>query len=581
MKTNNKFYSTRTYSLKKDHNILNISNLKLINKPKIYHPINPSHPFNIDLLNLKEISKRKNALLINNKPLKDKILKFSLDLKKNSNENHDPNKYYFNQFKDEEKNYQLTIRAILKKDIDNFPLYLSERKSNKKKKKKINLKTNFSRNDTDLNSNLLRFYTSFSHTNSKNTKNPETPNIKGISGYASKNKKLKHMKINKLNLQSLGIKLSPKKRKLNLMKMKILDNLENKTVIIKRQLSFTATNLKSAKLGKISIYGVFEEIGVHGKIICTTLINYLIDYFKSSKEMNVCIEKNNFYSILHWSFINAQNYLINNQEKLDIDLSYSGCMACFLFFPKNIGNKIYCADSGNCKCLLYTNRGPDIFAFSMSIDRPSERDRIYKFLRDKKLTEILNSMKEKEALEKKNNAKKDNKKDNKKMKIKNDDQSKENSIEENEKEMEKEIEKNNNDNKEETKQNIKEEEKITINEEELQNEHDKSIKYLKEIGFTRCFGLISAGNYGMTPDPEINECDLKSSKVKYTVLGNYTFWRILTEPEIRHITSKYAASKDTAGANKELWDLIRQKVGYNAKILERCGYEVIYFDNFL
>ena len=41
--------------------------------------------------------------------------------------------------------------------------------------------------------------------------------------------------------------------------------------------------------------GVFEEIGVHGKIICTTLINYLIDYFKSSKEMNVCIEKNNFY----------------------------------------------------------------------------------------------------------------------------------------------------------------------------------------------------------------------------------------------------------------------------------------------
>jgi hypothetical protein len=222
------------------------------------------------------------------------------------------------------------------------------------------------------------------------------------------------MKINKLNLQNLGIKLSPKKRKLNLMKMKILDNLENKTVIIKRQLSFTATNLKSAKLGKISIYGVFEEIGVHGKIICTTLINYLIDYFKSSKEMNVCIEKNNFYSILHWSFINAQNYLISNQDKLDIDLSYSGCMACFLFFPKNIGNKIYCADSGNCKCLLYTNRGPDIFAFSMSIDRPSERDRIYKFLRDKKLTEILNSMKEKEALEKKNNVKKDNKKDNKK-----------------------------------------------------------------------------------------------------------------------------------------------------------------------
>ena len=84
----------------------------------------------------------------------------------------------------------------------------------------------------------------------------------------------------------------------------------------------------------------------------------------------------------------------------------------------------------------------------------------------------------------------------------------------------------------------------------------------------------------MTPDPEINECDLKSSKVKYTVLGNYTFWKILTEPEVRYITSKYVASKDTAGANKELFDLIRQKVGLNSKILERCGFEVIYFDNF-
>ena len=441
MKTNNKFYSTRTESIKKSYNVLNISNLKLKNKPKIYHPINPSHPFNIDFLNLNEISKRKNAILINNKPLKDKILKFSMNERKNSNENHDPNKYYFNQFKDEEKKYQLTIKAILKKEIDNFPLYLSERKNYKKKKKWINLKNNFSRNDDILHSNKLSFFTSYPHINSKNEKNIDLFKIKGISGYTSKNKKYKNLKINKLNLKHLGIKLSPKKKKLNLMQ--IIDNLENKTVIIKKQLSFTATNLKSAKLGKISIYGVFEEIGVHGRIICTTLINYLIDYFKSSKEMNVCIEKNNFYSILHWSFINAQNYLINNQEKLNIDLSYSGCMACFLFFPKNIGNKMYCVDSGICKCLLYTNRGPDIFSFSLTIDRPSERDRINKFLRNKKLNEILTSMKEKEAKEKKNNEKKDNKNNKKNKKKNNKDQSKENSIEQNENEIENEKKKDN------------------------------------------------------------------------------------------------------------------------------------------
>ena len=200
--------------------------------------------------------------------------------RKNSNENHDPNKYYFNQFKDEEKKYQLTIKAILKKEIDNFPLYLSERKNYKKKKKRINLKNNFSRNDDILHSNKLSFFTSYPHINSKNEKNIDLLKIKGISGYTSKNKKYKNLRINKLNLKHLGIKLSPKKKKLNLMQ--IIDNLENKTVIIKKQLSFTATNLKSAKLGKISIYGVFEEIGVHGRIICTTLINYLIYYFKSS-----------------------------------------------------------------------------------------------------------------------------------------------------------------------------------------------------------------------------------------------------------------------------------------------------------
>ena len=134
MELNRKFYSTRSSSLTKYYNMLSASNLKLIRKPLIYHPINPIHPFNIDMLNLKEISKRKNALLINNKSLKDKILKFSMDEKKNLDENNDPNKYYFNKFRNEEKNYQLTIRALLKNEIDNFPLYQSERNGKENKK---------------------------------------------------------------------------------------------------------------------------------------------------------------------------------------------------------------------------------------------------------------------------------------------------------------------------------------------------------------------------------------------------------------------------------------------------------------
>ena len=589
MKTLNKFNSTQTSSLNKYYNILSISNLKLINKPKIYHPINPSHPFNFDLLNFKEISKRKNALLINNKPLKDKILKYSMDERKNSNENNDPNKYLFNKFKDEEKKYQLTIRAILKNNIDNFPLYLSERKSREKKKKKINLKINISRNDVNLNPNKLRYITSYSQIKSKYSKDK---NIlfkdNGISQYIPKNKKLK---INKLNLKSLGIKM---KLSQTTNKFKLLRNYkksESKTNIIKKHLSFSVTNMKSNKLGIISIFGVFEEIGVHGRIICSTIINYLIDYFKSSNEMNVCIDKNNFYSILHWSFLNAQNYLIQNEKKLKIDLTYSGCMACFLLQPKNNSNKIYCANSGICKCLLYTNRGPDIFSFSLTIDRPSEKDRIYIFLRNKKISQILNSMvnkdssnnnKDKKSKKKKNNNKKnDEKKNTDDYKSEMDNDNDYNSNNDNLKEDENQIHNENLENiKEETKTNIKKE-KIKINEEELQSEQEKSIKYFKVFGFTRAFGILSGANYGLVPDPEVIECDLKSNKVKYIILGNCTFWKLLNEIEIGNITAKYVSNKDIIGVNKEFGDLIRQKVGTNSKLLDKCGFEIIYLDNFL
>ena len=584
MKTNQLLYSTRISSMKKHNNILTLSNLKMFHKPKIYHPLNPSHPFNLDMLNLNTISKRENALLINNKPLKDLILKYNLNGRKSSNENHDPNKYFFNKFKDEEKNYQLTIKAILKNDIDNFPLYLSGRKTNYKSKK-INLKKNPSRNDSNLNSNNIRFYTSYSQIKLKNSKKPELLKERGISQYNTKKINSKNKVNNKYNLKSLDIKMKlfSKYRKLNLLKN--IENSEGRTYIVKKNLSFSVTNLNSEKLGKISIFGVFEEIGIHGKIICSTLMNYLIDYFQKSKEMNVCIDKNNFYSILHWSFVNAQKYLILNSNKLKIDLSDSGCSLCFLLLPKDNSNKIYCANSGICKCLLYTNRGPDILSFALTIDRPSERDRIYLFLRNKKYNELL---KLKEEEDKKENENKKNKKENENKENKKENENKEHNeeikIEENK------INQNENEeNNEEIDKDIKEEmgykikkkssKKIEINEEELKDDYENSIRYFIGLGYTRSFCILSGEDFGLIPNPEINECDLKSSKVRYAILGNDTFWKAVAEPEIRFITNKYTSNKDNNAANKELLDLIRQKLGSNSKILDKIGFEVIYFEN--
>ena len=566
--------------------MLSISNLKLINKPKIYHPLNPKHPFKLDMLNLKEISKRKNALLINSKPLKELILKYNLDEKKNSNENHDPNKYYFNKFKDEEKNYKLTINAILKNNIDNLPLYLSGRKTDKKKKK-INFKFNFSRNDNNSLNSKKRFLTSFSEIRTKNSKNSDITKDNIINQYNTKTKANWNLKINKYNLKTLGIRMKLSKTNKKYKLLKNYGNIDSKTIVVKKHLSFSITNLQSVKLGRISIFGVFEEIGAHGRAICSVLMNYLIDYFKSSKKMNVCIERDNFYSILHWSFVNAQKFLIKNQKKLNIDLSNSGCSACFLLLPKNINNKIYCANSGICKCLLYTNRGPDIFSFSLTIDRPSERERIYMFLKNKKISKLLDLLNEKNINDKKEkniakdkNNKNNNKKDNNKDKKEDNKEDKEEDQEDKEEDNKENKQEEDKDIKEETKQNKKNPD-FEINEEELKRDFDVSILYFKYLGFTRCFGNISGENYGLIPNPEVNECDIKVNKVRFAVLGNNTFWKILKEPEIRFIVSKYISNKDNLGASKELGDLIRHKAGTNSKILEKSGYEIIYFDNFL
>ena len=566
--------------------MLSISNLKLINKPKIYHPLNPKHPFKLDMLNLKEISKRKNALLINSKPLKELILKYNLDEKKNSNENHDPNKYYFNKFKDEEKNYKLTINAILKNNIDNLPLYLSGRKTDKKKKK-INFKFNFSRNDNNSLNSKKRFLTSFSEIRTKNSKNSDITKDKIIDQYNTKTKASWNLKINKYNLKTLGIRMKLSKTNKKYKLLKNYGNIDSKTIVVKKHLSFSVTNLKSVKLGRISIFGVFEEIGAHGRAICSVLMNYLIDYFKSSKKMNVCIERDNFYSILHWSFVNSQKFLIKNQKKLNIDLSNSGCSACFLLLPKNINNKIYCANSGICKCLLYTNRGPDIFSFSLTIDRPSERERIYMFLKNKKISKLLDLLNEKNIndkneknITKDKNNKNNNKKDNNKVNKEDNKEDKEEDQEDKEEDNKEDKQEDDKDIREETKQNEKNPD-FEINEEELKRDFDISILYFKYLGFTRCFGNISGENYGLIPNPEVNECDIKVNKVRFAVLGNNTFWKILKEPEIRFIVSKYISNKDNLGASKELGDLIRHKAGTNSKILEKSGYEIIYFDNFL
>ena len=419
----------------------------------------------------------------------------------------------------------------------------------------MNLRLNFSRNNKQKHLNRLLFnnYNNQSVkflTTHSNSKSPELDQINNsIYQYSEKNTKGKNFLATSFRTKSLEFKNKLNKTvrsnkdvySPNKVKIKNIQNLN-----IKKPLSFSYTNINSAKLGKMSIFGVFEDNGYYGKMIISLLINYFIDYFEKSNEMVVCLEKNNFYSILHWAFVNAQNYLIKNQKRFNIDLSYSGCMGTILLVPKNSSYIFYCANTGKCKCIIYTNRGIDTLNFKSDIGRASERDRIFEFNRFKKIKKL-----EKELNIGKANA---------------------NEAKTNEKEGDQNVTENKNNNNNYIKEEIK------LNEEEEKINEQKYVKYFKDFGITRCFGNISGVELGLIPDPEVTECDIRANKVKFAIIGNTVFWKYLEEKEVIHIISKYSHNVDTLGATKELEDLMKQKVGISSKVLNEYSFSVVFFD---
>ena len=576
-------YSSRTTRTKNNNKILKL--IKKANilgyKKNVYRPINPSHPFNSQILNPNEISKKKNAHLIMNNTIKDIIMKYNSDKKDKNVQKLKNNNYFYYKFRDEDKNYFLALKAILKKDFDHLPKFLS---GNKYQKKKTNLKINISRNNKNY-MNKLSPNRSFGHlTTSPDIKNYNTEinNFRktyGIFQYTNKKEKSRNILKNKYKFENTETKFNliknPKTTKKLLYTRK--HQLKINDVNIKKQLNFAITNMKSKKLGKISIFGVFEDNGLCGKTISSLVINYLIDYFEKCKEMVLNLEKNNFYSIMHWSFVNAQKYLIKTAKKFNIDLYNSGCMGCILFVPKNNGNVFYCANVGKCKCILYTNRGTDILCFPTNINRISERERIFKIIKDKKHKKLEKDLKKDDIKMVHNQSETNDKNDennNNNIAV----EKKDNDNDE-EKEKPNKIDNNNDINPINKINYIKE--VVDKNEEEEKIDEGKYINYFKEIGYTRCFGNLSGEGMGLSPDPEITECDIRANKVKFAVLGNTIFWKYLDEKEVRFIVDKYLINNDTVAATKELEELIKQKVGISSKVLIDSSFSIVYFDTIL
>ncbi len=484
----------------------------------IYKPINPENKFSSSTFGINEMMKKDNISLITNDSIRNLIVKFRADREKELNEKKIFYKEKSYQDIQREKNTNfLMLRAMLRRDPLTIQA-LMKKNLDREKKLKTYTKKNISKSI---------FLSKESLSSEKNNNISTINNNISIGNFTRK----KNSKIQKKEMWNKDIMDKIEKIKRTFLKKfeaKITNvghlTLQGHIILVKniqfakkkfnQDCTFSYYSLTSAKLGELSLFGIFDGNGPYGKAVAQGFKNYIINYFKTGNEMRVTLKKDNFYSIMYNSFVNAQNYLINNSNKLNINLKYSGSTGIVLLFPHNNSNKIYCANVGRNKCMFYTNYGTIKLSYELFPHRASERFRISHFLTQKKI-------KDKEKEEQNINLNLNN---------------------------------NNMNSFDDPFPNNEEENKVIYN-----REKDNFLKEFCELDISRCIGNLAAEDLGVIPGPEIIESDLRLNKGKYIVMGTESLWRYLSEDEVGEIVGKHFSSTNSDMACKELIDLAKER----------------------
>ena len=484
----------------------------------IYKPINPENKFSSSTFGINEMMKKDNISLITNHSIRNLIVKFRADREKELNEKKIFYKEKSYQDIQREKNTNfLMLRAMLRRDPLTIQA-LMKKNLDREKKLKTYLKKNISKS----------IFLSKESLSSEKNNNISTINNNISIGNFTRKKKSKIQKKEMWNKDIMDKIEKIKRTFLKKFEAKITNvghlTLQGHIILVKniqfakkkfnQDCTFSYYSLTSAKLGELSLFGIFDGNGPHGKAVAQGFKNYIINYFKTGNEMRVTLKKDNFYSIMYNSFVNAQNYLINNSTKLNINLKYSGSTGIVLLFPHNNSNKIYCANVGRNKCMFYTNYGTIKLSYELFPHRASERFRISHFLTQKKI-------KDKEKEEQNINLNLNN---------------------------------NNMNSFDDPFPNNEEENKVIYN-----REKDNFLKEFCELDISRCIGNLAAEDLGVIPGPEIIESDLRLNKGKYIVMGTESLWRYLSEDEVGEIVGKHFSSTNSDMACKELIDLAKER----------------------
>ena len=503
----------------------------------MYKPLHPEHRFNSSSIDINDMMKKNNLPYITNNSIKNIILKFKEEREKERNEKRMIYKDKSYEDFQKEKNTQfLMLRAMLRRDPLTIQVLMKRNRNEEIKmrkntsfkrslRKRLNSKKKYLNRTTIMSEDNLTYEKSHINNSMENSKSISLKKIKFSKNKVWKNdillkveniKKL-HLKKNEIKIRIvnsliLAGRLSPFRR----------SNYSNKK--FNQDCVYTNIDLISSKLDEISLFGIFDGNGQYGKSIALAFKNYVVDYFLNCNEMRVTLKKDNFYSILYNSFVFAQNYLINNSNKLNINMNFSGATGIIVLYPHNNTNKVYCANIGRNKCIFYTMTGPIKLSYELYPNRASEKDRIERF------------------------------KEQNKEKLKN---------------------KKNENNKEEDENNNKEKNIILID----QKRKELFLKEFIELDISRCIGNLAAEELGIIPGPEIGESDIKLNKGKFIVIGTESLWKYLTEEEVGDIVNLHYPTYDCEGACKDLQDLAKDRwKEKNDGAYDDISVVIIFFD---
>ena len=214
--------------------------------------------------------------------------------------------------------------------------------STKAKKKKVDTLLNKSMAITSIpnNGNTLNRNKSMNDISNKTS-------IVRIRGYSMLSKRGKNIKIMK-----------------NMYQKNIFDNIIAKSELI------------SKVLGTISLFCITSGHGEYGNEISRFIKTFMLNHFEKDNDLSASTNKDNFYTMLSHSFDKALQSMKALFNEGSIALSGTSCVLVLL--PLNSSNKIYCANVGDCRCVLYSINNSIPLSYEHKPSIPSERERIEK-----------------------------------------------------------------------------------------------------------------------------------------------------------------------------------------------------------